>query len=140
MRFSLARFAGREVDTAGDGFFAAFRLPSSALRFAEEAVAEASRLGIVLRVGIHSGEVLVRDADMIGIATHVAARVGAAAGPGEVLLTDTVRVLVAGSRMRFEPAGDYELKGVPGVWPLYRLAGAADPDASSSTWRRAPEG
>ena len=121
VRLSLARFAGREVVTTGDGFLASFSLPSSALRFAEEVVADASRLRLKLHIGVHSGEVIIRDADVIGIAAHVVARVASAAGAGEVLVTDTVRVLVGGSQIRFEPAGDHTLKGVPGVWPLHRL-------------------
>lgn len=131
VRHSLARYSGREVDTAGDGFFASFPLPSLALRFAEEAATEASRLGIGLRVGVHVGEVIVRDADVIGITAHVAARVEAAATPGDVFVTDAVRVLVLGSRMRFEPAGEFSLKGVPGRWPLHRLVLGSVPGASA---------
>ncbi|GAA1060958.1 adenylate/guanylate cyclase domain-containing protein [Agromyces bracchium] len=130
VRHSLARYSGREVDTAGDGFFLSFPLPSLALRFAEEAVTDASRLGIGLRVGVHIGEVLVRDADVIGIAAHIAARVEAAAIPGAVFVTDAVRMLVLGSRMRFEPAGEFSLKGVPGTWPLFRLVVGVDPGTS----------
>lgn len=121
VRRSLTRFGGREVNTAGDGFVACFALPSSALRFAAQVVAEAADMGLGLRAGVHSGEVLVRDDDLIGIAVHVAARVGALAGAGEVLVTDTVRVLVDGSGMRFEPVGEHELKGVPDARPLFRL-------------------
>jgi class 3 adenylate cyclase len=124
IRRSLARFGGREVNTAGDGFVASFPLPSSALRFAGEVVAEAAGMGLGLRAGIHSGEVLVRDDDLVGIAVHVAARVAALAGSGEVFLTDTVRVLVEGAGMRFESAGEHVLKGVPGSWPLFRMEGA----------------
>ena len=121
LRRSLVRFGGREVNTAGDGLVASFALPSSALRFAEEAVTEAAGMGLGLRAGVHSGEVLVRDEEIIGIAVHIAARVAALAGSGEVFATDTVRVLVDGSGVRFEPAGEHELKGVPGGWSLYRL-------------------
>lgn len=121
VRRSLTRFGGREVNTAGDGFMACFSLPSSALRFANDAVADAAEIGLGLRAGVHSGEVLVRDDDLVGIAVHVAARVAALAGSGEVLVTDTVRVLVDGSGMRFEAVGEHELKGVPGAWPLFRL-------------------
>lgn len=131
VRHSLARFSGREIVTTGDGFFTSFSLPSSALRFAEEVVADASELGLELHVGIHAGEVVIRDADVIGIAAHVVARVAAAAGSGEVFVTDTVRVLVAGSHVRFQSAGHYTLKGVPGTWSLFRLVAAADPGASA---------
>lgn len=121
IRRALARFGGREVTTTGDGFMASFGLPSAALRFAADAAAAAGEMGLGLRAGVHCGEVLVRDADLIGIAVHVAARVAALAGPGEVLLTDTVRVLVDGSGLRCAPAGEHGLKGVPGLWPLFRL-------------------
>lgn len=131
VRRSLGRYSGREVDTAGDGFFASFPLPTLALRFAEEAATEASRLDIGLRVGVHVGEVIVRDTDVIGITAHVAARVEAAATPGDVFVTDAVRVLVLGSRMRFEPAGEFSLKGVPGTWPLHRLVVSNDPGAAA---------
>lgn len=109
------------MNTAGDGFMACFSLPSSALRFANDAIADAAEIGLGLRAGVHCGEVLVRDDDLVGIAVHVAARVAALAGSGEVLVTDTVRVLVDGSGMRFDPVGEHELKGVPGAWPLFRL-------------------
>lgn len=125
IRRSLARFGGREVNTSGDGFMASFGLPSAALRFAQDAVAEAREIGLGLRAGVHCGEVLVRDDDLIGIAVHVAARVAALAGSSEVFATDTVRVLVDGSGLRFEPAGEHALKGVPGSWSLFRLAGVA---------------
>lgn len=124
VRRSLTRFGGREVNTAGDGFMACFSLPSSALRFANDAIAAAAEIGLGLRAGVHCGEVLVRDDDLVGIAVHVAARVAALAGSGEVLVTDTVRVLVDGSGMRFDPVGEHELKGVPGAWPLFRLESA----------------
>ncbi|WP_438856458.1 adenylate/guanylate cyclase domain-containing protein [Agromyces sp. M3QZ16-3] len=126
VRQSLSRFGGREVNTTGDGFVAAFALPSSAIRFAQDAIAAADAMGLGLRAGVHCGEVLVRDEDMVGIAVHVAARVSALAGSGEVLVTDTVRVLVEGSGLAFETAGAHSLKGVPGVWELFRLAGYPD--------------
>ncbi|MFE5671253.1 adenylate/guanylate cyclase domain-containing protein [Agromyces sp. NPDC056523] len=125
LRRSLARYGGREVNTAGDGFFACFPLPSSALRFAGEAVRDAAEIGLGLRAGMHCGEVLVDGADLIGIAVHVAARVAAHAGAGEVFLTDTVRILVDGSDLRFEPVGAHRLKGVPGTWRLFRLDGGS---------------
>ena len=131
VRHSLARFVGREIVTTGDGFFTLFSIPSSALRFAEEVVADASELGLKLHIGIHASEVVIRDSDVIGIAAHVVARVAAAAGPGEILVTETVRGLVDGSHVRFEPAGDYTLRGVPGIWPLFRLVGGSHLDASA---------
>lgn len=131
VRLSLARFSGREIVTTGDGFFASFSLPSSALRFAEEVVADASELGLALHVGIHASEVIIRDSDVIGIAAHVVARVAAAAGSGEILVTETVRGLVDGSHVRFQPVGDHALKGVPGTWPLFRLVGGSGHSASA---------
>ncbi|GGI48058.1 class 3 adenylate cyclase [Agromyces flavus] len=122
LRRSLARYGGREVNTAGDGFVACFPLPSSGLRFAGEAVRDAAGIGLGLRAGMHCGEVLVDGADLIGIAVHVAARVASHAGAGEVFVTDTVRVLVDGSGLRFESVGSHRLKGVPGAWHLFRMA------------------
>ncbi|GAA1060266.1 adenylate/guanylate cyclase domain-containing protein [Agromyces bracchium] len=121
IRRSLSRFGGREVNTAGDGFVVAFALPSSAIRFAQDAIAAAEAMGLGLRAGVHCGEVLVRDEDMVGIAIHVAARVSALAKAGEVLVTDTVRVLVEGSGLAFQTAGEHALRGVPGAWTLFRL-------------------
>jgi class 3 adenylate cyclase len=131
VRHSLARFSGQEIVTTGDGFFTLFSIPSSAIRFAEEVVGDASELGLKLHVGMHSSEVVIRDSDVIGIAAHVVARVAAAAGPGEILVTETVRGLVDGSHVRFQPAGDYTLKGVPGTWPLFRLVGGSGQGASA---------
>ncbi|WP_166548617.1 adenylate/guanylate cyclase domain-containing protein [Agromyces luteolus] len=125
IRRSLSTFGGREVNTAGDGFVAAFALPSSAIRFAQDAIGAADGMGLGLRAGVHCGEVLVRDDDTVGIAVHVAARVSALAGTGEVLVTDTVRVLVEGSGLTFRPAGEHSLKGVPGVWSLFRVEAPA---------------
>ena len=100
VRHSLARFSGREIVTTGDGFFTSFSLPSSALRFAEEVVADASRTRASSSTsGSMPAKSLIRDADVIGIAAHVVARVAAAAGSGEVFVTDTVRVFVAGSHV-----------------------------------------
>lgn len=125
IRRSTVRYGGREVNTAGDGFVATFPLPSSALRFAADAVASSASMGLGLRAGVHSGEVLVRDDDLVGIAVHVAARVSALADSGQVFATDTVRVLVEGSGLAFDSVGDHELKGVPGTWGLFRLADGA---------------
>jgi class 3 adenylate cyclase/pimeloyl-ACP methyl ester carboxylesterase len=121
VRRSLSRYGGSEVDTAGDGFLASFTLPSSALACALDVMADGQAMGIPIRAGLHTGEVLVKPPNVTGIAVHVAARVAAMAGPYEILLTDTVQALVLGSGIAFEPAGEQVLKGVPGRWSLHRL-------------------
>ncbi len=123
IREELERFRGREVDTAGDGFFAAFDGPARAVRCAEEIVREMRELGLDVRVGLHTGECEVLDDKLSGIAVHTGARVAALAGAGEVLVSSTVKDLVAGSGIRFEERGVERLKGIPGEWRLYRVAG-----------------
>jgi class 3 adenylate cyclase len=123
VRHELDRFGGREVNTAGDGFVATFTAPSVAIDCAEAIVDAVRVLGIEVRAGIHVGEVEVRGADVAGMAVHIGARVAAFAGPSEVLVSSTVREIVTGSRHTFVARGEYELKGVPGVWALYALAG-----------------
>ncbi|MGF2952219.1 adenylate/guanylate cyclase domain-containing protein [Mycobacterium sp. THU-M116] len=123
VRHELQRFGGREVNTAGDGFVATFSSPSAALACADALVDAVRVLGIEVRVGIHAGE--VRGAahdDVAGMAVHIGARVGALAGPSEVLVSSTVRDIVTGSRHRFDDRGENALKGVPGQWRLYALA------------------
>ena len=120
MRDHLRRFRGREINTTGDGFLASFDGPARAIRCAL-AVAEATQaLGIDLHLGLHTGECEVRGDDLGGLAVHIAARVASLAGPGEVLVSGTVRDLVVGSRIDFVDQGDHQLKGVPGSWKLYR--------------------
>jgi class 3 adenylate cyclase len=121
VRRELARYRGREIDTAGDGFFAAFDGPARAIRCAVTLRDAVAGLGIGLRIGLHSGECERVDGGLRGVAVHVGARVGAAASPGEVLVTSTVRDLVAGSGIVFEDAGVHELKGVPDAWRLFRV-------------------
>ena len=124
VRHELQRFGGREVNTAGDGFVATFSSPSAALACGDEIVRAVRVLGIEVRVGMHAGEVEVRGAlkeDVAGMAVHIGARVAALAGPGEVLVSSTVRDIVTGSRHRFADRGESELKGVPGHWRLYSL-------------------
>lgn len=121
VREQLARFRGVEHDTAGDGFFASFDGPARAIRCAcaiRDAVAE---LGIELRAGLHAGECELLDGKVSGIAVATAARVSAHAGPGEVLVSQTVKDLVAGSGIVFDDRGVVELKGVPGRWQLYAV-------------------
>jgi class 3 adenylate cyclase len=121
VRHELQRFAGREVNTAGDGFVATFTSPSAALACADEIIDAVRVLGIEVRVGIHAGEVEVRGADVAGMAVHIGARVAALAGPSEVLVSSTVRDIVTGSRHRFGDRGEHALKGVPGHWQLCAL-------------------
>ena len=124
IRSELARFRGREIDTAGDGFFAAFDGPARAIRCGR-AVTEAVReLGLEIRAGLHTGECEVMNGKIGGIAVHIGARVAAEARPGEVLVSQTVRDLVAGSGLAFEERGVAELKGVPGEWRLYAVTAA----------------
>ena len=122
VRHELERFRGREVNTAGDGFVATFTSPSVAIDCAEAIVEAVRPLGIEVRVGIHAGEVEVRGADIAGMAVHIGARVAALAGPGEVLVSSTVREIVTGSRRSFTERGEHDLKGVPGRWRVYALA------------------
>jgi class 3 adenylate cyclase len=124
VRRQLARFSGREIDTAGDGFFASFDGPARAIRCAS-AIREGVRdLGLEVRAGLHTGECEVVDGKMGGIAVHIGARVASMAEPGEVLVSSTVKDLVAGSGLTFEDRGEHELKGLPGSWRLFAVAGA----------------
>jgi class 3 adenylate cyclase len=127
VRRNLARFQGREMDTAGDGFFASFDGPARAIRCADAITKAVGELGLSVRAGLHTGECEAVDDKIGGIAVHIGARVAKEAGPGEVLVSGTVRDLVAGSGLDFEERGVAELKGVPGEWRLYALsdAGAA---------------
>jgi class 3 adenylate cyclase len=124
VRALLDRYRGTEVDTAGDGFFATFEGPARAIRCARAIVAEMSRLGIEVRAGIHTGEVEMIDRKAGGLTVQIGARVAAAAAPSEVLVSQTVKDLVAGSGLQFEDRGVHELKGVPDVWRLYRAVEA----------------
>jgi class 3 adenylate cyclase len=119
VRRELARARGREVDTAGDGFFASFDGPARAVRCAKSIVDGVRELGIDVRTGLHTGECELVDGKVTGIAVHTGARVASHAGPGEVLVSQTVKDLVAGSGLAFEDRGAHELKGVPGEWRLY---------------------
>jgi class 3 adenylate cyclase len=122
VRRELSRFRGREVKSLGDGMMATFDGPTRAIRCGV-AVTDAVRpLGLAVRVGLHTGEVeVIDDDDVGGIAVHIAARVGALAGPGEVLVSGTVRDLVAGSGIHFTERGEQELKGVPDRWRLFAV-------------------
>jgi uncharacterized protein (TIGR00369 family) len=118
VRRQLAAFKGREVKTTGDGFLIAFDSPARAVQCARAIRDGVTGLGIEIRAGLHSGECDVVGSDLAGIAVHVASRVQAAAGPGEVLVSSTVRDLMAGSGLRFTDRGRHELKGLEGQWHL----------------------
>jgi class 3 adenylate cyclase len=121
VRQELTRFRGREIDTAGDGFLATFDGPARAIRCASAIRGAMKGLGIEIRAGLHTGECEVVGERMRGVAVHIGARVAALAGPGEVLLSRTVRDLVAGSGLAFEDRGTHVLKGVPGEWQLFAV-------------------
>lgn len=124
LRRELARFRGREVKTLGDGMLATFDGPARAIRCALEMIDAVRPLGIEIRVGLHTGEVEVVDGaqpggDVAGIAVHIAARVGALAGSSEVLVSGTVKDLVAGSGIAFDERGEHVLKGIPDQWRIF---------------------
>ena len=121
VRRELERYSGQEVDTAGDGFFARFEGPARAIVCARAAVEVTRGLGLDLRTGIHTGECELVDGKPAGLSVHVGARVCARAGVGEVLVSGTVKDLVAGSGLAFDERGEHELKGVPGRWRLYAV-------------------
>jgi len=127
VRRELRRFGGREVATTGDGILATFDSPTRALTCGRAIRDAAARLGLALRVGLHTGQVQVRGADVGGLAVHIAARVQAQAGPGQVLVTRTLADIVVGSGFAFKDAGEHILKGVPGRWELFSLEGEPDP-------------
>jgi len=122
VRGQLERHRGREIDTAGDGYFATFDGPARGVRCAQAITREVKQLGLDVRAGLHTGEVEVLGQKVSGIAVHIGARVASHAGPGEVVVSNTVKDLVAGSGLRFEDRGMHSLKGVPGDWRLYLAA------------------
>jgi len=126
VRRELGRFRGQERDTAGDGFFATFDGPARAIRCGQAILAGIEPLGLEARIGIHIGECELHEDKLAGLAVVVGARIAATAGPGEILVSGTVRDLVTGSGLQFADRGDAVLKGVPGTWPLHAIAGAAD--------------
>jgi len=121
VRAQLQRFRGREIDTAGDGFFATFDGPARAVECAQAIGGSVRELGLEIRAGCHTGEIELDGDSVHGIAVHVGARIASMAGPGEVLVSSTVRDLVAGSGLSFEDAGEHDLKGVPDRWHLFRV-------------------
>ena len=119
VRRELAAFHGKEIDTAGDGFLASFDGPARAIRAAQTISDKVKLMGLDIRAGLHTGECEIMGSKLAGIAVHVGARVAALAGAGEVLVSNTVKDLVAGSGLMFEDRGTHVLKGVPGEWRLY---------------------
>lgn len=117
----LQRFDGREIDTAGDGVFASFDGPARAVRCASEIASAVRRLGIEIRAGIHTGECEVVGSKLGGIAVHIGSRIAALSGPSEVLVSSTVRDLVAGSGLKFEDRGVQTLKGIPDEWRIFAV-------------------
>ncbi len=120
-KIEIERHRGRYIDSTGDGLLATFDGPARAVRCAESLGAAVRDLGIEIRAGVHTGEVELDGDAVTGIAVHIGARVAALAGPSEVLVSSTVRNLVAGSGLEFEDAHEHELKGVPDRWHLYRV-------------------
>ena len=121
VRRELARFHGRELDTAGDGFFAAFDGPARAVLAAAALRDPLRAIGLEVRAGLHTGECEVSDGKIVGIAVSIGARISSLAGPGDVLVSSTVKDLVAGSGLHFEDRGEHELKGIPESWHLFAL-------------------
>jgi pimeloyl-ACP methyl ester carboxylesterase len=122
VRRQLERYQGSEVDTAGDGFLATFDGPARAIRCGSAIVDGVRALGLEIRAGVHTGECELVGGKVAGLAVHTGARVASLAGPGEVLVSSTVKDLVAGSGLEFEDRGTRELKGVPGEWRLYAVS------------------
>ena len=121
MREALERYRGVENDTAGDGFYATFDGPARAIRCGMDVAQGVRDLGIEIRAGVHTGECELIDGKPGGIAVTTGSRISALAGPSQVLISQTVKDLVAGSGLTFEDAGEHELKGVPDRWHLYRV-------------------
>jgi class 3 adenylate cyclase len=124
VRKELVRYRGREIDTAGDGFLASFDGPARAVRFASRVQEAVRELGIEIRAGVHTGECELHGEKLAGVAIHVGARIAGLAGPGEVLVSSTVRDLVAGSGLTFEDRGERELRGLPDRWRIHAVTAA----------------
>jgi class 3 adenylate cyclase len=121
IRGELERYGGREVDTAGDGFLATFDSPRRAIECARAAGVALRSIDLAIRAGVHTGEIELSEGDVHGMAVHIGARIAAKARSGEVLVSSTVRDLLAGSTFAFEDRGEHELKGVPGAWRLFAI-------------------
>ena len=121
VRVEIERYRGQEIDVTGDGFLATFDGPARAIRCAVAIRSAVRSLGLEIRAGLHTGEIEIMDRNIGGIAVHIGARVAALAGPGEVLVTSTVKELVAGSGIEFDDRGSHELKGVPDEWRVFAV-------------------
>ena len=123
LRAQLRRFGGREIDTAGDGFFASFASPTAAIRCAHGVQEAVREIGVEVRIGIHTGECELTGEKLRGVTVHIGSRVAGKAHAGEVVISQTVKDIATGSGFVFEDAGEHELKGVPDRWHLYRVVG-----------------
>jgi class 3 adenylate cyclase len=121
VRSELRHFRGQEIDTAGDGFLATFDGPARGIRCACASRDGVEALGLQIRAGLHTGEVELSDSGPRGLAVHIGARIGALAGPSEVLISRTVADLVVGSGIKLEDRGEHRLRGVPGRWRLFAV-------------------
>lgn len=122
VRKQIGEHGGREIKTTGDGFLALFDAPARAIRCAASVRDELRRVGVEVRIGLHSGEVELRGNDVGGIAVNIGARVAATGSAGDVVVSSTVRDLVAGSGIEFDDRGQHALKGVPDTWRLFAVA------------------
>ncbi len=122
VRRELTRFGGREIDAAGDGFFVCFESPASATCCAQAIGVAVQKVGLTIRVGLHSGECQTGGEKVCGLNVHAAARVMGAAAPGQILVSGALRQALAGSGLEFRDCGAYTLKGIPGRWQLYAVA------------------
>jgi len=121
VRRQLGQFGGVELDTSGDGFFASFDAPARAIRCARAICESVRPLGLEMRAGLHTGECQRIEGKLGGLAVVIGARIAARAAAGEVLVSGTVKDLLAGSRLEFEGRGAHELKGVPGEWRIFAV-------------------
>ena len=119
----IARFGGRLIKSTGDGVLATFDVPGRAIHAARAMRDAVHQIGLQIRAGLHVGEIELRGDDVAGVAVHVAARVAATAEADEILVSSTVKELVAGSGLEFVDRGEHDLKGVPGSWHLYATPG-----------------
>jgi class 3 adenylate cyclase len=133
VRATLERWGGVENDTAGDGFYATFNGPARAIWCALEVAERVRDIGIEIRAGVHTGECEIVDGKAAGIAVTKGSRISSLAGPSQVLVSQTVKDLVAGSGFAFEDAGEHELKGVPDRWQLYRVVTETRSDAGPAS-------
>jgi class 3 adenylate cyclase len=133
VRATLERWGGVENDTAGDGFYATFNGPARAIWCALEVAERVRDIGIEIRAGVHTGECEIVDGKAAGIAVTKGSRISSLAGPSQVLVSQTVKDLVAGSGFAFEDAGEHELKGVPDRWQLYRVVTESRSDAGPAS-------